>query len=229
MSSADVTPARSSLTEASIVSRITGSINHCISLIVSRESHKDLGHHLNVGILLSKGLHKLSAPRSFRKLFPELDGAQLNVSFHRAWFSIVQYIMKEDHTPFTWGHHTLSALKDCLRAHTQHNQMPDRHTSLVEKLQSLDSWDQVYTDPELVKSVFSSHTTLRSIYEDLRIIKEREHSLYARFVSYFSAAGWPEEYSIEYLPEKCFLLDWGVICESSFRSSYQNQAASYLR
>lgn len=107
--------------------------------------------------------------------------------------------------------------------------MPDRHTSLVEKLKSLDSWDQVYTDPELVKSVFSSHTTLRSIYEDLRIIKEREHSLYASFVSYLYAAGWPEEYSIEYLQEKCFLLDWAGICESSFRSSYQNQAASYLR
>lgn len=50
-------------------------------------------------------------------------------------------------------------------------------------------------------------STLKSVYEDLCIIKEKESVLHERFVSYLSAAGWPEEYYILYLQEKCFLLD----------------------
>lgn len=46
----------------------------------------------------------------------------------------------------------------------------------------------LYTDADLVKRVFTSHSNQQSIYEDLRVVKEQENSLYDRFVSYLSAA-----------------------------------------
>jgi len=67
--------------------------------------------------------------------------------------------------------------------------MPTQHQHLIEKLKSLDSWEQIYTDADLIKRVFTSHNNLKSIYEDLRQVKERESCLYDRFFSYLSAAG----------------------------------------
>lgn len=133
----------------------------------------------------------MSAPITFWKLFSEFDGAQLNVSFHRAWVTICKYIMKEDRTPYTWRHNTVSTMSESIRASDLHKKMPDRHQHLIAKLKSLDSWEQVYTDADLVKRVFTSHSNLKSIYEDLLVVKEQENSLYDRFVSYLSAAGLP--------------------------------------
>lgn len=125
LSRADATPARSSLTEESIVSRITSTIPQCISMLVAKEVHTAHGHHWNVGILLTKGLHKISAARTFRKLFPEFEGDQLHVSFKRAWVTICEYIMQVDPIPFTWGQHSsLENIRDIVKAHAQHKRSP---------------------------------------------------------------------------------------------------------
>jgi len=76
----------------------------CLSIIVAKEHHAEMGHyHFHIGILLEKGVHRLSAKRTFRKLFPEFEGAQLYVSFHRAHTSVCKYAMKEEKEPFVWG------------------------------------------------------------------------------------------------------------------------------
>ncbi|CAL9138254.1 unnamed protein product (mitochondrion) [Musa textilis] len=79
---------------------------------------------------------------------------------------------------------------------------------LIRKLQALDEWEQVYKDPELVKSVVASYNTIRAIYEDLKVLRARESSLKEIIENYLKEHGWPEEYSLEDLGEKSFLLDW---------------------
>lgn len=67
-----------------IVRRITALLNF-ISIIVAKEEHSTQGHNLHIGILLDKGIHQMSEPRTSRKMFPEFEGAQLHVSFNKAW------------------------------------------------------------------------------------------------------------------------------------------------
>jgi len=103
VSTEDATGERANIHGAEIVLRIEKALL-CLSLIVAREQHAYKGHHyFHIGILLEKGVHRLSAKRTFRKLFPEFEGAQLYVSFHRAHTSVCKYAMKEEKEPFVWG------------------------------------------------------------------------------------------------------------------------------
>lgn len=80
LSRADASEKRAAVTREEIAKRIEINIKG-LSIIVAREEYADKGHHhFYVGILLEKGVHRLSAPRTFRKMFPELEGAPLNVS-----------------------------------------------------------------------------------------------------------------------------------------------------
>lgn len=42
---------------------------------------------------------------------------------------------------------------------------------IIQKRKSFDEWDQVYDDPEIVRIVFSSYNSLRTVFEGLRITK----------------------------------------------------------
>lgn len=50
---------------------------------------------MNIGIFIEQGISKKTAPRILRKVFPEFEGAQLNVSYHKAWASVCKYIYPE--------------------------------------------------------------------------------------------------------------------------------------
>jgi len=100
--------------------------------------------------------------------------------------------MKEDPIPYTCGKHTPSVMREDIRASDMHKRMPDINPKLIAKLKSIDEWEKVYEDPELVRNIFTSYSALKAVYEDIRIIKEKESCLHERFGSYLEAAGWPE-------------------------------------
>lgn len=140
LSGADATPDRASLSQDQIVSRITPAIPHCISIIVSKEEISGQGHYyFRVGILLDEGLHRMSAYRAFRKLFPEFEGDRLNVSFQRAWVTICEYIMKVDPTPFTWGQHSMEQILEIVKAQAHHRKSPLKRSSIPRKLKDSDA------------------------------------------------------------------------------------------
>lgn len=70
----------------------------CKSIVIAKEEHmtKGHGHYFYIGILIDRGVHRKAAPRTFRNIFPEWDGAQLHVAYHKAWASICKYLRKED-------------------------------------------------------------------------------------------------------------------------------------
>lgn len=65
------------------------------------------------------------------------------------------------------------------------------------RLSTFDEWEQVYQEPEIVKRLFYSVNSVKSVFEDLKVLKEREGCLHERFVSYLLERGWLEEYTVQ--------------------------------
>lgn len=177
-------------------------------IIVSREEHEEGGYHFHVGVLLGIGILSKRAPKLFREIFPEFEGAQLHVSFHKSWVTVCKYLLKEDADPFFWGNGDLLTVQNEIKACTNHTRKPVSNMEIIDKLKNLDEWEHVYKDPDLLNMIFRSYNTLRSVYEDMRLIKDSESSLHTRFIKYLSDRGQPAEYTIQYLKEKDYLLDW---------------------
>ena len=78
------------------------SLFNCESIIVAKELHKDKGYHYHVGIL-NDTASRYKAATILRESFFEFDGRQLNVSFHKSWNTICEYIFKQDQDPYCWG------------------------------------------------------------------------------------------------------------------------------
>ena len=208
MSTEDATGERANIHGAEIVLRIEKALL-CLSLIVAREQHAYKGHHyFHIGILLEKGVHRLSAKRTFRKLFPEFVGAYLNITFHRAWTSVCKYVMKDDKDALVWGKQSPKLIKDAIKAQESHRKLPEINQYIIPKMKEFDRWEQVYQDPDMVKIIFSAYNPIRAVYEDLKRIGEIEMNLEQRMERYLEANGWPEEYTAMQLKEKYYLLDW---------------------
>ena len=75
------------------------SLFNCESVIVPKESHKGEYH---VGIL-NNTASRYTATKKFREGFPEFEGRQLNLSFHKSWSTVCDYVLKQDPNPFVWG------------------------------------------------------------------------------------------------------------------------------
>ena len=62
---ADANELRASIDKAEIVERRSAKIHDCITIAVAREQHQQEGNHLNIGLLLERGLFGKGAPRLF--------------------------------------------------------------------------------------------------------------------------------------------------------------------
>lgn len=84
-------------------------------------------------------------------------------------------------------------MREDVKASDMHKKMPDRNQKIIQKLRSIDEWEKVYEEPEIVKKIWTSYSALKAVFEDIRILKEKESSLHERFVSYFEKRGWTEK------------------------------------
>jgi len=115
------------------------------------------------------------------------EGAQRNLSFHKAWTSICKYLLKEDKDLYIWGSQTLSKIRETVKAQESHKRLPRRSQVIISKLKSFDEWYRVYEDPEVSKTILSSYNSVRSVFEDMRIQKDRESHLQDRISDYLKA------------------------------------------
>jgi hypothetical protein len=67
----------------------------CQRVIIAREVHDEGGYHYHCAIQNSSA-SKNTATKYLRKIFPEFTGAQINVKFHKSWFTMLRYVTKED-------------------------------------------------------------------------------------------------------------------------------------
>ncbi|RZS17292.1 hypothetical protein BHM03_00049414 [Ensete ventricosum] len=209
LSNADNNEQRQNVTPGEIINRIKHTLQP-ESIIVAKERHESGNLHYHVGILKEKGIMRRKAnPKEFRSMFPEFNGAQLDIKCFKKWSAICNYIYKEDPDPIVWGQQSIHQQQEMIHAVKKHKVIPSStYVAIVERLKTLKQWNDVYEDPELAKMAFKNYNSLKAAFEDLNDPKRVKGSLLQRFLDYLKLQGWPDEYSIDELGEKYWLLDW---------------------
>jgi hypothetical protein len=203
---------------------ITGRILDCfpgviVSIIICKERHESTGFHYHIGIL-STGISKFTFTKTLSKSFPEFEGSQFFVKFHKCWGTICCYVTKEDSTPFVWGEYTLAQIKEVCKATKKHKKQSESPgaPSLLAALRTCENWYQVYENELLCGSVLRNYNNIRNVFEDLQIVKSMKSSVLERLVDYLysksppGSSVCPREYSMEELKEKYHVLDW-IACQ----------------
>ena len=144
------------------------SILNCQSVIVAKELHKDEGYHYHVGILNdTASCHTVT--KLFRKAFPEFEGMQLNISFHKSWNTICAYILKQDKDPFCWG-----TTKEQCRERFFRKKTGKPTLDFVTRLKNCNSWRDVIEDEFLGPRVGRSYSSVKQLFLDLKGFQEQD-------------------------------------------------------
>jgi hypothetical protein len=167
LSHVDFTEARHNLSSSVIISRLTKAFA-CKSIVISKEHHVSRGGtHYHIGVW-NETVSKYTGPSLLRDMFPEFEGRQLNVSFHKGWNTVCNYCLKEDQDPVVWGEEPLEMVKKRAKSAETKRRGPD----LVKLLRDKNSWEEVMADDSLVKKCLSSYSSVRSTFEDLQAMKK---------------------------------------------------------
>lgn len=202
----------------------------CRAILVAKESHSEGGSHLHAGIL-NRDASKNTATKKIRQVLHEWEGRTLDVRFHRNWTSICKYLLKEDTQPLVWGEYSLEEILAIAAGASQKNKKATTSTPaeqlqimeatppeiIIEKLERCNHWYEIYNDPILRKLSVHSYQSLRNLYDDLKVLQERQSTLGELFIDYLERHDQPDEYDFEELQEKYLLLDW-LVCQLCFQS-----------
>ena len=155
------------------------SLFNCVSVVVAKELHQSEGYHYHVGILNDTASYH-TATKILRKSFPEFDGRMLNVSFHKSWNTICEYIFKQDTDPFCWG----TSKEQCFeRSHRR--KKGKKSLDFISRLSACKSWREVITDSFLGPRVARSYSSVKQLYCDLKGFQVQE-SIESRLEEYLS-------------------------------------------
>ena len=155
------------------------SLFNCESIIVAKELDKDKGYHYHVGILNDTASYNTAA-KLLRSSFPEFDGSQLNVSFHKGWNSICEYVFKEDQDPYCWG-----TTKEQCRERLHRKKAGKKSYLLISRLHKCETWNDVLADSILGPRVLRSYSSIKQTFYDLKV-NEKMPSLEFRLKEYVS-------------------------------------------
>ena len=127
---------RNNIEPEEISSRIQG-LFRCTAIVIAQEKDQDGERHQDIAVL-NENAHRKSARKKIREIFPEWQGRQCKVSFHKAWNTICTYITKEDKEPFVWGSFSRSQILQQARARQNHKGIPaekeEKTKRILEKL-----------------------------------------------------------------------------------------------
>lgn len=87
---------------------------------------------------------------------------------------------------------------------------------VLDKLSKCEDFLNIYSNEYLVNRLFRSYGTLRSSFDDLKVLKQLRTPLGAKFIDYLRKHNWPAEYTPEELKEKYVFLD-RVACPLCFQ------------
>ena len=87
---------------------------------------------------------------------------------------------------------------------------------VLDKLSKCEDFLNIYSNEDLVNRLFRSYGTLRSSFDDLKVLKQLRTPLGAKFIDYLRKHNWPAEYTPEELKEKYVFLD-RVACPLCFQ------------
>ena len=181
------------------------SLFNCESVVVAKELHKEKGYHYHVGIQ-NDTASRYTAARILRDSFPEFDGRQLNVSYHKSWNTICEYIFKQDKEPYCWG-----TTKEQCRERFHRKKAGKRSVDFVSRLGACVSWRDVITDSFLGPRVARSYSSVKQLFLDLKGFEELD-SLESRLSEYLSVnervSGKISGYSSKDLQDRTPAISW---------------------
>lgn len=153
---------RSHYTPHFVVSKCRSLFN-CESVIVAKELHKNSGYHYHIGILNDTASYH-TATKLLRESFPEFDGRQLNVSFHKSWNTICEYIFKQDSDPYCWG-----TTKEQCRERLHRRKTGKKGLDFMTRLRNCSTWREVVNDDVLANRVSKSYTSVKQLFLDTKL------------------------------------------------------------
>lgn len=156
------------------------SIFNCESVIVAKELHANEGYHYHIGIL-NDTASRHTATKLLRDSFPEFDGRQLNVSFHKSWNTICEYILKQDIDPFCWG-----TTKEQCEERLNSRKGGKKKLSFMKLLRECETWSDVIENDYLANRVSKSYTSVKQLFIDTKISHNTE-SVATRLREYLDA------------------------------------------
>ena len=153
---------RSHYTPHFVVSKCRSLFN-CESVVVAKELHKASGYHYHIGILNDTAT-RYTAARLLRESFREFEGRQLNVSFHKSWNTICEYIFKQDSEPFCWG-----TTKEECRERIRRRKTGKKGLDFMTRLRNCETWKDVVNDDLLANRVSKSYSSVKQLLLDTKM------------------------------------------------------------
>lgn len=188
----------------------------CVAVIIAQEKHETQGIHYHIAII-SKNASKNNATRIIRSIFPEFEGRQCEVRYHKGWGTMCAYVTKEDKEPLVWGEYTkndILTVAENTKKKRKNNITPPG--IIIEKLEKCEEWIDVYQDETLKERLLTAYNNMKKIHEDIELIKMRRTNIGEKLVKYLNEKQWPEEYTPEEIKEKYILIDW-IACQLVFQ------------
>lgn len=195
------------------IAEIFKKLFHCKSIVIGREKHKELGEHLHIAIY-NYNASRYNAVKRIRQAFPQFEGRQCHIQFHKGLNYMLAYVTKEDKDPYVEGE--IDKTKILEIAENARNKKKAGRTPaklLLKALRDCQKWEDVYEHDELLdRIVYGSHRNLKTIYQEIQIIKESKMNPISRIRWYLDDrkvdSSGVKEYIPEELQEKYVLLDW---------------------
>jgi len=185
----------------------------CTAIVIAREEHQDGEGHHHIAVLNQNASRK-NATMKIRKAFPEWQGRQCNVAFHRAWRTLCAYVTKEDKNPYVWGSFSLEEILQEAGARRsgkgilQEIKKEQKVRKLYETLRESDNFFDLRHDPEMASHLLNKYHIIRNLWEDEQRDKSKKKSPMEILVAFLEKKGWPKEYMPEELKEKYLAIDW---------------------
>lgn len=197
-----------------IIERLTEVLT-CSAIIVAKEKHQGDGFHFHIAIE-NKDASRNTVTRLLRETFPEFEGAQTSVKFHKSWGTLSAYVTKEDKKPTLWGRYNMEQIREqayIARAHRRASQQNKEQQvdKIYNRLKESKQWLDVYKDPILREANIKRYQNIKMIFQDLKTIEQIERDPLQALSLYLKEKGDPQEYDIEDLKEKYLALDWIAI------------------
>ena len=155
-----------------ISSRIQA-IFQCTAIIIAQEKDRDGERDQDVAVF-HENAHRKSARKKIREIFPEWEGIECKVSFHKAWNTICKYVTKEDREPYVWGHFSRDQILQQVRACQNHKRITkegegkkeDRTKRIFEKFRECEEFFDFRKDPEMASQLLNKYNSIQSLWED---------------------------------------------------------------
>lgn len=209
------------ITQEQIADRLRKTFE-CLALVIAKEEHEENGFHFHVA-LQNTNASKNNATKLIReRTFPEFDGSQCNVKFHKGWGIMISYITKQDKEPYVWGKYSLQQIIEIGEATRRKKKIKVKVKAteeIFDRLRNSNQWLDVYKSLEVrERLIYGSYSNLRNVYQDITVLKEIERNPFERIDKYLKEKSKEgkiiEEYSPEEIEEKYILLDW-IACNIS--------------